>query len=145
MNRQRVAMDGLRATIATALLPMLTEGARKTREWMVAFLGAVRQSEFVRAALLVLGAVAAAVAIKVLIAWAPVLLLLAKIALIVAAIILVVDDLLVLFRGGDSAIGRFFDSMVGVGASRNFVLALKEAWEGLCLVVADVGAWMSRT
>ena len=144
MNRQRVAMDGLRATVATALLPMLTEGARKTREWMVAFLQATRQSEGVKAALLVLGAVAAAVALKVLIAWAPVLFPLAKIALLIAAVVLIVDDLLVLFRGGDSAIGRFLESMVGVGASRTFVLALKEAWEGLKLVVVDVGGWMTR-
>jgi hypothetical protein len=145
LRRSQLVADGWRSTIATQLLPWITEATRVTREWSVSFMLAVRQSEAVRAVLLVLGATAAAVALKVMIAWAPVLLPLAKIAAVIALIILVVDDLLVLFRGGDSAIGRFLDSMVGVGASRAFVVALKEAWEGLKVVVADVGAWMTRT
>lgn len=144
LRRSQLVADSWRSTIATQLLPWISEATRVTREWSVSFMLAVRQSEAVRAVLLVLGATAAAVALKVMIAWAPVLLPLAKIAAVIALIILTVDDLLVLFRGGDSLIGRFIDSMAGVGAARGFVRSLGEAWEGLKLVVTDVGAWMSR-
>jgi hypothetical protein len=134
----RVAQDGLRATLATALLPTLTVVAQKTREWMVTIGGMLRQSEVAKAALLVLGAVAAAVALKVLIAWAPVLLPLAKIALIIAAVILVLDDLIVTVEGGDSLLRRFIDSTLGIGATRNMITALGEAWAGLKQIIADL-------
>lgn len=144
MNRLRVAQDGLRATLATALLPILTGVAQKTREWMVTIGGMLRQSEAARAALLVLGAIAAAVAIKVLIAWAPVLIPLAKIALIVAAVILVLDDLITTVNGGDSATRRFIDGMLGAGATVGIVNGLKEGWEALKFIIAEVVTWGSR-
>lgn len=144
VRRSQLVTDAWRSTLATQLLPWISEATRITREWSVGLMLAVRQSEAVRAVLLLLGITAVATATKVLIAWAPVILPLLKIAAIIAAVILVVDDLMVLFRGGDSAIGRFIDSMAGVGASRTFIAALAEAWEGLRLVVTNVGSWMSR-
>jgi len=144
MNRLRVAQDGLRATLATALLPILTGVAQKTREWMVTIGGMLRQSEAAKAALLVLGAIAAAVAIKVLIAWAPVLIPLAKMALIVAAIILVLDDLITTVNGGDSATRRFIDGMLGVGATAGIVRGLAEGWEALKFILSEVVTWGSR-
>ena len=144
MNRLRVAQDGLRATLATALLPILTGVAQKTREWMVTIGGMLRQSEAAKAALLVLGAVAAAVALKVLIAWAPVLIPLAKIALIIAAVILVLDDLITTVNGGDSATRRFIDAMLGAGATVGIVNGLKEGWEALKFIISEVVTWGSR-
>lgn len=144
MNRLKVVQDGLRATIAAGLLPILTSIVTKMREWFVSTNRVLRQSEAVRAALLVMGAVAAAVAIKVMIAWAPVLLPLAKMALIVAAIIIVLDELISTFNGGDTILRRFIDSMLGAGATAGIVHGLKEGWEALKFIIAEVVTWGSR-
>lgn len=48
-----------------------------------------------------------------------------------ALLILVIEDLYTLFTGGDSLIGRFIDKLFGVGASKKFVLEVKQEVERL--------------
>lgn len=65
-------------------------------------------------------------------AWAtfgPMITAMLPVALGLAAIVLVVDDLYALFNGGDSIIGRFIDSLLGVGQAKVIVAELKQSYE----------------
>jgi len=57
------------------------------------------------------------------------------IAVAIALLFLVVEDLITLFRGGESVIGEFIDAMFGVGAAETTVRNLTQAWEGLIIAV----------
>jgi hypothetical protein len=68
----------------------------------------------------------------------------------IVALGLALEDLWVLFHGGNSAIGTFLDRMYGVGAAQRFVNVLKEAWADLGIVFDDALAalgnvWNSLT
>jgi len=88
-------------------------------------------------ALVLLGGVATVVAGRLAIAWAAPLLAFAKWALILGVIYLVFDDLMTLFEGGDSVIGRLIDSIFGPGSATEAVNYLKEAGQGMKLVYQD--------
>lgn len=65
------------------------------------------------------------------VALAPVILKVALIAAAFAGVYLLVEDLIVLFEGGDSAVGRFIDSLLGAGTAAEQVTNLKAGWEDL--------------
>jgi hypothetical protein len=46
----------------------------------------------------------------------------------IATVVLVVDDLLTLFEGGDSVIGRFLDEMFGIGTAARVAAFVQRAW-----------------
>jgi len=140
MDRQRVASQSLRSVLAIQLLPALTwlttQGTKATA-WLVKM---TRDTNTVRVAMIALGVAGAIAGTRFLASWGPTLLQFARVAAVVAVVALAVDDLLTLLDGGDSAIGRFLDSMGGAGTSARFVTELKLAWEGVQLVVHDAGA-----
>lgn len=136
-DRNAVALDSLRSVLATALLPMLTAFVTKVTEVSVALVRLARGTHVVELALSALGVAATIAAGRMLRAWLPVLLPFAKVALAIGAIVLVMDDLITLFNGGDSAIGRFLDSTFGLGTSQALVTELKLAFEGLQLVIGE--------
>lgn len=138
MNRLKVVQDGFRAAIATQLLPILTEGARRTREWMVEILKIVKNSELAKSAMIALGIVGSLAAAKMILAWAP---MIASAGLMIAAFTLLalgIADVTTLVQGGDSAIGRFVERYIGIGAASALIGALKEAWAGFKLMLDDV-------
>lgn len=137
MNRLQVLQDGFRAALATELLPILKEGAQKTREWMVELLKVVKNSELAKSALIALGIVGAAAALKMLLAWAPMIVSAGLMIAAFALLALGIEDVTTLVQGGDSAIGRFVERFVGIGAASALVGALKEAWAGLRLMIDD--------
>jgi hypothetical protein len=109
----------------------------------------VKNSNLVQAFFLLLGAAAVALGIKMAIAFAPALLVFAKWFLIIGAIILVVDELITLFKGGETVIGDFIDAIFGAGSAAKMVAFLKqtffdlrdaiaEAWEGFKLFISDI-------
>lgn len=108
------------------IVGVVTRATRGFTEWL-------KGTELIKAGLIVLGAVAAKVAIGLIIAFAPVLLPLLKFAAIIAIAALLLDDFLVFMKGGDSVIGRFIDSIFGPGSATEAVRNLKEAWEGMKL------------
>jgi hypothetical protein len=133
------ALRDLGTRIGLVLLPAvqkLTNGLVK----VVRGIGElVKNSNIIQAIFLLLGAAAIALGIKMAIAFAPALLIFAKWALIIGGIILIVDDLITLFKGGESVIGDFIDAIFGAGAAVKMVNALKTAFT----FVKDsiVGAW----
>jgi hypothetical protein len=119
-----VATDSLKSRLAVALFPALNKaigGATKLVAW---FTKASEGSNIFRAAIVVLGTAAAAQGLAMLAPWIPML-------AILAGLILLVDDLITLFQGGDSAIGRFVDSLFGVGSSAKMVETVKAAWSSM--------------
>jgi len=141
MDRQRVASQALRSVIAVQLLPALTwltTAGTNAAAWIVRM---TRDTNTLRVVMIALLALAVALAgVQFAAKWGPVLLRLGKVAGVVALLALAVDDLVTLFEGGDSAIGRLLDSLGGLGTQQRFVTELKLAWEGVTAVVHDVGA-----
>jgi hypothetical protein len=137
-DRNKVAVDALRSVLATSLLPLLTLFVQKLTDVEAWLVKTARGTHVVELALVALGGAATVQAAKMLRAWAPVLLPFAKMALAIGAVVLVVDDLITLVNGGDSAIGRFLDSMAGVGTSQRFAQELRDSFEGLKLFLGDI-------
>ena len=73
-----------------------------------------------------------------MIAFAPVILTVGLIAAGVAAVILIVEDLIVLFNGGESVIGEFIDTLFGLGSAQAVVEQAKRDWESFLGVLSDV-------
>jgi len=122
-----IAMTSLKSRVAVAVLPMLNSlvlGLSKAGAAISRFVG---NGEMLKAALIVLGAVLAKLAIG---KFGMSLLKLGKAALMpalkIALLILLVDDLLTLFKGGDSLIGRFLDKLFGKGSSQRVVKAITD-------------------
>lgn len=138
-DRNKVAVDALRSVLATALLPALTWLVKRLTEAEAWLVRTARGTHVAELALVALGAAGTVQAARMLRAWAPVLLPFAKMALAIGLAVLAIDDLITLMNGGDSAIGRFLDSMAGVGTSQRFVQELKDAWDGLKLFLNDLG------
>jgi hypothetical protein len=122
LTRFRFAGDAVRSQLAAGLLPaltMLVDAARGVTSWVARML---RGTEAVRNVFYLLGAVATALAIKLLLPFLPA-------AIAVAALVLVVDDLVTMFRGGRSVIGGFIDDLFGVGSAAAVVRTLGAAFE----------------
>lgn len=105
------AFLSLRSRIGVVLLPIIQKGVEAFTRMTTAIGQATENTELVRAALTVLGGVAAAVAVKMLIAFGPALLALTAIGLVVGVVVLALDELFVTMKGGDSLWGRTIDSM----------------------------------
>lgn len=117
--------------IGMVVLPYMTKLVHvltKTVSWFVKM---VRGTNLMKAALITLGAAAAGIGIKLLIAFWPVLLPLLKIAAIFAVITLIVDDFLTFLDGGNSVIGTFIDKMFGPGSAEEAVRWLKDSFAAL--------------
>jgi hypothetical protein len=142
LARWRVALRSVQSILAEGLLPVLTL-LNDAITFLTAKLAILRNH--MGLVQVVVGALAGVLAYALrgallkaivtlyefaaaqLAAFAPIYIAVAAIV----ALILVVDDLLALFRGGRSVIGRWIDSMFGVGTSARWVKALKEAWISL--------------
>lgn len=130
-TRMRLATDSVRSVIAVGLMPALTWVTEKLARVAGWFARMARGSRVVEVALGALGIVGAAAGVAVLVAWAPVLVPLLKVAGVVTALVLIFDDLITFIEGGDSAIGRFIDSLFGVGTAQGYLHELREEWEAI--------------
>lgn len=123
--------QSLRGKIAAALLPVLQKVIEATISIGKWFVHLASRAGAVQSALVVLGSIIAAFAIKAIIALSPVIAPFLLWAAIIAGIILIVQDLYVLFRGGKSAIGDLIDSFTHAGQAAQWVNDMKEAWAGV--------------
>jgi len=123
------ASDSLRSVIAVGVLPVLTWMTTKAAELGGLFARLTRGTHLVEIAMGALGVAAAAVALATIGAWGPVVAPFVAAAAAIAAVGLVIDDVWTFIEGGDSALGRFIDSMVGAGTSAQFARALREEWD----------------
>ncbi len=106
-----LAMTGLKATIAPEILPAVSRLAGKPADLIAQFTEATQGTGLWEAALISLGAIAASVAIAMFIAFIKPILIILLIAAAIFVVVLAIDDLLTFMQGGDSVIGKFFDSL----------------------------------
>lgn len=125
------ASDSLRSVLAVSVLPVLSWMTTKAAELGGWFARLTRGTHLVRIAMIALGVTAAAVALATIGAWGPVVAPFVAAAAAIAAVGLVLDDVWTFIEGGDSALGRFIDSMFGAGTSAQFARALREEWENV--------------
>jgi hypothetical protein len=131
LTRVGIVIQSMKGRIAIVLLPILQRAVEFVTKVGAGFLRFAKDGALVESTLAAIGAVLAGFAVKAAIAFAPFILGAAKIALIVGLI----EDLIVLFTGGKSAIGFFIDELFGVGASVKFVEAMKAAWDGVVAAI----------
>jgi len=122
-----IATTSLKSRVMVALLPMLNSlvlSLSKAGAAVSKFLG---KGEAMKAILIVLGGVLAKLAIG---KFGMSLLKLGRAAALpllkIALLVLLVEDLIVLFKGGDSLIGRFLDKLFGAGSSGAVVKAITD-------------------
>jgi hypothetical protein len=142
MNRWTVASRSLQSVLATTLLPWLTRlvtGVTTVVGW---FVRAQRGTHLVAAGLTALAIAGAGAATRLITAWAPVLLPFLRMSAIIALVVLLIDDLYTLFSGGDSLIGRFLTSLMGIENVRRLGADARDAWGGFRMVLGNVReAW----
>lgn len=127
------ALKDLGTRIGLTILPFAERVVISIRNATRAFLEWQKGTNFLKAVLIVLGAIGAKVALGLLASWLPVLAPFAGIAIAVILAALALDDFITFMEGGDSVIGRFIDSIFGPGSATEAVSYLKEAWEGMQL------------
>jgi hypothetical protein len=147
------ALRDLGTRIGLVILPAVKRMTNGVVVMVRGFAELLKNSNLLQAAFTVLGAFAIAGLIKWLTAltaaqWRA-FFIFAKWALIIGAIILVVDELITLFKGGETVIGDFIDAIFGAGSAAKMVAFLKqtffdlrdaiaEAWEGFKLFISDI-------
>lgn len=104
----------------------LVKGAKAMIEW-------AKYATNLKAVAIVLGGVMAALAVSMAVANWPIL----AAAAALGVLYLIVQDLVVMFRGGDSAFGRLLDTLGGAGTAAATVETLKDAWMELKGVIND--------
>ncbi len=125
--RVDLALTSLKSTILVKLYPALVwvqKGVEAVVKW---FRDLTKNSEIVKAALIVLTGVATYFAVQTAIAFAPVIAIAAGLAFLVG----VLDDLIVMFEGGDSLTGEWLDKAFGKGTSVEIVKQLSDAWHSI--------------
>jgi phage-related protein len=127
-----LASTAVKAALATELLPVLTEIVGGVSDFVGFLNNATRGTRPFRAALLLLATAIGSVAAVIGFVLLPVILQILPFFLIwaaaIATVVLVVDDLLTLFEGGDSVIGRFLDEMFGIGTAARVAAFVQRAW-----------------
>lgn len=124
ITKNALSMKSLRGVIFEQLAPAtewILSGIMSLTNWFRKF---VDNTEAVTATLAVLGAAAAAFAIRFALANLPIIVMVVAIGLLIG----VVDDLIVLFKGGKSVIGDVLDALFGQGASTALVKELRDTW-----------------
>lgn len=123
------AQDSFRSVLATTLLPALTFVVERATHVVALFSKLTRGTHVMEIAFGAVAIAATVAAGAVIVAWWPVLAPIILAAGAIGALILVIDDLITFVNGGDSALGRFIDSLFGVGTSAEYVHELREEWE----------------
>lgn len=122
----------LKTVIASVLLPMFQKSAEAIVEFVREFRGLLQNTKAVQAALIIFGAIATAVAVNILIAWAPMILTFLAIVAAATLVFLIVEDFLNFLDGKDSVIGRMVD------AFKEWVSSIDGADEFISDVTSDV-------
>lgn len=132
------AVMDLATDAGAVLLPFAEKAVNGFRSLINTFKDMVAGSEFIKAALIVVGVVAAIVASAVIVAWWPVILPFIKLAAIMAIAALVLDDFLTFMKGGESVIGRFIELVAGPGSAAEAAQFLQETWDALIFFMTQI-------
>lgn len=136
-TRLSVAQDALRSVLATAVIPLLTWIVSKVTAVTVVFVRFTRGTRLAEVAIGALAVAGTAAAAQLILAWAPVVLPFLLAGLAIAGVILQVEDIIGLFNGADSSIGRFIDRLFGVGTAATQVRYLKEEFQELINFISE--------
>lgn len=111
-----------KSRLSVTLVPALNTGIETFTKLLSWISRVTKESNVFQAAALVLGVVVGKVAIGMYAKFIPIIAL-------IAAVVLIVDDLITLFKGGDSVIGRAIDKLFGAGTAAKVVEDVKAAWD----------------
>lgn len=148
-SRFNLSLEALTNSIVLQLLPSFT--------WLVQGVSSVVRAmkawtdenniiqAFFTAGIPVLIALFYQLGTAMLAAFGPALLAIAPYAAAFGVLMFVVDDLIALFNGGGSAIGRFLDALFGVGTAQQVVADLRDAYEGFFLWLDNAIDTLVRT
>lgn len=125
-------------TLGRALMNAFTKGALAVTKFVKVIEDLVKISEIGKAVLISFGLVAGAVALALIVAWAPVLVPILAVLAAFAALALIIDDFLVFMQGGDSVIGDFFDAILGEGGAEQAQKFIQELWDTFKGFLEDV-------
>lgn len=131
------SLKDLGTRLGLTILPFAEKVVIVSRNAIRGFMEWQKGTQFLKAALIVLGAIGAKVALGLIIAWAPVIIPMLKFIAIVTIAALILDDFLTFMGRGDSVIGRFIDSIFGPGSASAAVDHLWEAWDKLNFLWTD--------
>lgn len=107
----RFALQGVKNEISARFIPALTRGVGWLMDWVTAAQTLVRSSYIIEAALITAGA-----ALVAFVGGAR-LLMITKAGIAFAVVALAIESIIKTAQGGDTALGRFIDSMQGKGAT----------------------------
>lgn len=126
----KLGLEAIKVSIFLAAAPAVEWLVTKITAGFRAFQEFTRGTQFVKVALVSLGAIMAVFGATSAVALLPFILMTAA-ALVLA---LAFDDVATFLRGGNSQLGLFLDRMLGVGRGAEIATALRDAWTK----VADV-------
>lgn len=139
------ALKDLGTEMAMTVIPAIEKVIRFARDAVNWFNNMAKNTNILEAAMYSLGAAAVVLGIEFYSAF-----ILPTLALL--AIIILVDELVTLFRGGETVLGRFINAMAGDRAAENWVLnmiagfsilgeEIDSSWEKFQKTWADEGGW----
>lgn|SRR5574338_70828 len=134
LDRMSFTSKLLKAELVAGLAPALTTVIGWVTGLVATFRELADNSYIAQTAMYTLGVAAAVAAVIWGLLNIEILLVVAGIALLVLA----VDDLYTWLEGGDSVIGRFFDSLLGEGTSDQFLKDVKQDYDDLKKAADDL-------
>lgn len=138
-----LASTAAKASLATELLPALTTIVTTVADFVGWVNRTLDRTNFLRNGIRVLGIalgiLAAVVGVVVAPALLSVLTLMAPLLIAVGLVALAIDELITLFSGGDSIIGRFLDAMFGAGTAASIAESVQAAWTAFVAWLTTVG------
>ena len=116
-------------TLMLRVIPALTSGVEKLREWFAAGREVAGQSHIVEAAVAALGLAAATAGVMAVAAWGPAILTFAGVAAALAGVALLFDDIyMAVNEEGDTVTNRFLEWALGAKGAADALLGLRTAW-----------------
>jgi len=123
LDRWRFTLGIVKSRIALEVLPVVTSLVQKLIAFTVWAGKLAKQTNVLTVGLYGLVAVVGLLVAE----WLILNIEIVAVVALLAGLFLIVEDIFTLFTGGNSLIGKFIDQLFGVGASKKFVAAVKEA------------------
>lgn len=143
-TRLTTAGDGLRSVLAVSVLPALTWMVTKAKDVTIALVKLTKGTYLAKTVMGLLAVAGVAAALKLIAVWGPAALPFLIIAAKIAVLVLIMEDLVTLFNGGDSAVGRLIDKLFGMGTAAAVVQSLKEDWVIISDAIKSASEWLAR-
>ena len=130
-DRLNLVWDAMRTRLAVMLLPALSATLEAFLSVGTVVVDLIRNSSILEVVAGTLGLALAAAALSTIGVWGPAAATFGVVAAAIGVVVLVVEDLVTMFRGGQSVIGDFLDELFGFGTARAVVDYFTEGWARL--------------